>query len=564
MHARPWSRLLPTLIVLCVLGCAHAEERAPAEVAPVPPPIEKPVLMGTVTGADGKPLPLAHVHVGKKSYAVNADGSFRIEPEEKGFTEVRFSGVNHGESSAAVWLEDRASRVNVRLGTHPREETLSRVGLIVEKDGKLAMKAAQPMQRREDGTWALTVEAPTGRFAYQLLHVSSGGHTLNGTQGETWEYDGGGDYLSVLQAPGGPLEIIFDPKKLPQAGAAPEVTPVHPRDAKLTEWVSRLRARDAAVNAAVSAAMKEGRDPQAARIAAVADGGYLTQYSAALRDEQDPAVRQLLMVAVLGTTTAEAKRSEDIALAELALSDIDARSDLWAVDVGALNTALTLATDRAAAAAYEKTIIESHPTEDVSAALLFHQLVRARESGALEQAKQAFLALTQRFPDSRYTFFARRIDPTAEVRPGGKIPAFAFPVYGDPAKKLTPAQLAGKTYLISLWASWCKPCIAKLDTLHALQRKYGAKGFTVLAVAIQDQEAAVKTFRTTNAKKWPMPWLHAYVPEESADATMKQLAAVGLPSSLLVGPDGTILATNSEIDREGLETLVDAAMAPKK
>ena len=152
-------RLALALAAVTLIGCTHAEERPDAAVAAIPPPIEKPVLMGNVTGADGKPVALAHVHVGKKAYPVNADGSFRIEPEEKGFTQVRFSGVNHGETTAVVWLEDRATRVNVQLGTHPREEALSKVGLIVEAFVPFERELSGVAVRGRDGefrTWPLT------------------------------------------------------------------------------------------------------------------------------------------------------------------------------------------------------------------------------------------------------------------------------------------------------------------------------------------------------------------------------------------------------------------------
>ncbi|MFC3173564.1 TlpA family protein disulfide reductase [Novosphingobium bradum] len=42
-------------------------------------------------------------------------------------------------------------------------------------------------------------------------------------------------------------------------------------------------------------------------------------------------------------------------------------------------------------------------------------------------------------------------------------------VLADPAgRKLALASLAGKPFLVNLWATWCAPCVTELPTLEAL------------------------------------------------------------------------------------------------
>ncbi len=56
----------------------------------------------------------------------------------------------------------------------------------------------------------------------------------------------------------------------------------------------------------------------------------------------------------------------------------------------------------------------------------------------------------------------------------------------------------GKVVLISFWTTWCPGCRDEMPDLIKLQQKFGSKGFTVVAVSVDDQgEESVKTFVET-------------------------------------------------------------------
>jgi peroxiredoxin len=42
--------------------------------------------------------------------------------------------------------------------------------------------------------------------------------------------------------------------------------------------------------------------------------------------------------------------------------------------------------------------------------------------------------------------------------------------------------------LINFWATWCPPCQREIPALMALQEEYGARGFQVVGIAIDDPE----------------------------------------------------------------------------
>src|ERR1700733_14741701 len=62
-------------------------------------------------------------------------------------------------------------------------------------------------------------------------------------------------------------------------------------------------------------------------------------------------------------------------------------------------------------------------------------------------------------------------------------------------KDVSIAQYKGKIVLVNFWATWCEPCKVEIPWLIAMQQKYGAKGFTVLGVAMDDEgRSAVAPF----------------------------------------------------------------------
>jgi thiol-disulfide isomerase/thioredoxin len=53
----------------------------------------------------------------------------------------------------------------------------------------------------------------------------------------------------------------------------------------------------------------------------------------------------------------------------------------------------------------------------------------------------------------------------------------------------------GKVVLIAFWTTWCSGCVDEVPSLIHLQQEFGAKGFTVVAIAVDDEgEETVESF----------------------------------------------------------------------
>jgi thiol-disulfide isomerase/thioredoxin len=98
----------------------------------------------------------------------------------------------------------------------------------------------------------------------------------------------------------------------------------------------------------------------------------------------------------------------------------------------------------------------------------------------------------------------------------------------------------GKVVLISFWTTWCPGCRDEMPNLIKLQEKFGPRGFTVIAVSVDDQgEESVRSFAQTEL--FPVdgsPRAINFPVLLGTDEIARQLGYEGgLPASVLVSRD---------------------------
>ena len=69
------------------------------------------------------------------------------------------------------------------------------------------------------------------------------------------------------------------------------------------------------------------------------------------------------------------------------------------------------------------------------------------------------------------------------------------------------ALLARGPVLVDFWATYCKPCKKELPYLEALYKEYGAKGFTVVAISIDDARNVSKVKPFVESSRYTFPVL---------------------------------------------------------
>jgi len=124
----------------------------------------------------------------------------------------------------------------------------------------------------------------------------------------------------------------------------------------------------------------------------------------------------------------------------------------------------------------------------------------------------------------------------------GKIPApqqgflapdFELTTTTGEAVKLS--NLRGQAVLVNLWATWCPPCRAEMQSIEKVYNEYKDQGFVVLAVNMtyQDTPSDIEPFIKEQALTFPI-----LLDKTGEMANAYQLHS--LPSSYFIGRDGII------------------------
>lgn len=116
---------------------------------------------------------------------------------------------------------------------------------------------------------------------------------------------------------------------------------------------------------------------------------------------------------------------------------------------------------------------------------------------------------------------------------------------GKPSK-LSDYVGKGKYVLVDFWASWCGPCRASMPALKKVYEEYKDKGFDIVGVSFDSDKAAW----TGAVKKLGLNWHHISDLKGWECAAANIYGINGIPATLLIGPDGKIIA--SGLHAEGI------------
>lgn len=137
-------------------------------------------------------------------------------------------------------------------------------------------------------------------------------------------------------------------------------------------------------------------------------------------------------------------------------------------------------------------------------------------------------------------------------------PAPGFTLKTPDGKTVSLSDYKGKAVLLNFWATWCGPCKLEMPWLIDLQKKYAARGFTVLGISEDDGPAKnVSQFATKMGINYPIVL--------SDDKLNKAYGGVDyLPTSYYIGRDGKIMVeTGGIISQSEIEANIQKILATK-
>lgn len=110
----------------------------------------------------------------------------------------------------------------------------------------------------------------------------------------------------------------------------------------------------------------------------------------------------------------------------------------------------------------------------------------------------------------------------------------AFTLSGRDPQVQLQSELRGKVVLVSFWATYCGPCLHEMPKLVETHKKFSARGFDTLAIAVhKDDPARVAQF----AKALPFN-----VTFDGSGELARQFGNVRItPTSILIDKRGRVL-----------------------
>lgn len=124
----------------------------------------------------------------------------------------------------------------------------------------------------------------------------------------------------------------------------------------------------------------------------------------------------------------------------------------------------------------------------------------------------------------------------------------ALTLEGEPVRL---EDYRGKVVLINFWSGGCGPCLAEMPQLEALYLGERDRGFEVLGLNSGDSQADVAGIDRRFRLSFPLL-------VDSLEISASRYEVIGVPTSFLVGRDGTIVAKFiGPLDGEALTARLD-------
>lgn len=102
--------------------------------------------------------------------------------------------------------------------------------------------------------------------------------------------------------------------------------------------------------------------------------------------------------------------------------------------------------------------------------------------------------------------------------------------------KVDPATLKDKVILLDFWATWCGPCVQAMPQIELIRQRFGDKPLVVLGVNRDAPGSSGKVKRFLSKRRFTMGQI-----DDSAGALADAFGVNGIPCTVIIGTDGTVL-----------------------
>ena len=511
------------------------------------------VIKGKVLGADEQPPPLAHIHavvVGQNPFkakymaATDEDGRYELElPKGKLWT-LMVTAVNHTPLQMPLVLQEEPGEVtiNFRLTANIYRDDFTGVKIIGDWN-KFNFTDAQAMVPMADGTYAFEIYIAADTVGYQIVNATITDRSINGTMAGRYRYDGGGDYISVLDVKKGMVKIKFDPSKLlrGEPGDIPEI--VFKDDKGYLNEVMKIVARAESERVSATIAMQKNLNNPEYRYDFTEAINFFEKYMS-----KKP--RRLAQFAALYYVELIYHGMQPDSSNFKKVTDLMPLDDpLWAIKPYLLVDVYHIALGEDKARELFRQQKDRIANRQVKGFILVDLGMAALADGDMELLKKIYNDLILNYSDIPPLVPAiKHLNPDQQIMKGQLLPDFQIKLLKRD-RWITREDLKGKYYLLHFWATWEEAAVKQIPQLINVYKTFPHNKFNILSISL---DLRVKTLRQFHKEKWNMPWWNSFIHELYRHDIRNIFRVRKLPYFLLVDPDGKIIALNSDLQGDNL------------
>ena len=132
-----------------------------------------------------------------------------------------------------------------------------------------------------------------------------------------------------------------------------------------------------------------------------------------------------------------------------------------------------------------------------------------------------------------------------------------FALKDGSSKTIKLKKFRGKVVLLDFWATWCTGCKQEIPWFAEFERIYGAKGFAVVGVSLDEGWKVLKPFLAETKAPYKMLL--------GDDPTARQYEIKTLPDTFLIDRQGRIAAAyrGGLVDKDDVETNIKTLLSKR-
>ncbi|MCK4644449.1 TlpA family protein disulfide reductase [bacterium] len=515
----------------------------------------------TVTDTDGRVPEMFHVQImrGQKEftyrpqYVSKGDSQVEIVLKEKGLWYVAVISPDHSYLRFPLIQEniEEGEEIHIVLSPHKYKEKMDELFIIMGRPDNM-----QKMNDEGDGVFSYEFKYEDERerksARYQVMGLFDFEQYIAGNDYDSLFPDSGGDYTSIVELKDNYRKIIIDTKKLyrPKNDSKEsvkfikskfhnELNDIYRRSFEL--WVSIIHMKD------------EPEDEETARKVLMEIIDPLLEYLKATYSTEKGELSSFAAI--------QYYENKDKFGAFYEIDPVEAK-ELWdKIGVSSVcYSAIEGLPARLAKQAGDLSLIYTNRgkfyNKEIEGLALCYASYYYRQAAKIKESEELLDLLMDNY--RKNPVVARII---MKVIPGlGKgdaVPEFSYKDFIT-KKKISNETLKGKYYIIDFWATWCGPCIGDTPHLQKAYEKYKDK-LNILSISLDRDPKKLKTY----LEKEKLPWNHAFMKDGFQEPFVIKFRVSGIPTPVLVDPEGKIVTFGGLRGERLLETL-EAEFNPEK